>query len=118
MPSTIYDYFERACRRSLDDVGGVAGETVRDEDANCAAFRIELRAGRIAEVSYRCTSCTTLIALCEHLSELVTGLDARAVLDMQPETLLELHPEIPEAKRPAAALALKALQCAVTGADN
>jgi hypothetical protein len=110
---TIYDYFERAYRRSLEPV---AGEPVRDEDGNCVLFSVDLNAGRIAAVRYRCTTCTTLVALCEHLSDLAAGLDIAAVLSMQPETLLVLHPEIPEAKRPTAAFALTALQTAVQGA--
>jgi hypothetical protein len=107
---TIYDYFERACRRPL---APVAGEPIRDDEGNCAAFSIGFADGRVATVSYRCTTCATLIALCEHLSELVTGLDAASVLRMKPEVLLVLHPEVPESKRAAAAIALKALQNAL-----
>jgi NifU-like protein involved in Fe-S cluster formation len=107
---TLYDYFGRACRRTLEPV---AGEPVRDEDGNSAAFSVAMADGRVTHVSYRCTSCATLIALCEHLSELATGLDAVSVLNLQPEALVMLHPEIPEAKRPAAALAVEALQSAI-----
>ncbi|HET8550495.1 MAG TPA: hypothetical protein VFL57_20935 [Bryobacteraceae bacterium] len=110
---TVYDYFERAYRRSLDPV---AGEPVCDEHGNCAMFSVDVMAGRIAAVRYRCTVCITLVGLCQHLSELVTGLDAGAILEMQPDTLLGLHPEVPESKRPAALLALEALQSAVGGA--
>ena len=118
MPSTIYDYFERACRRSLEPLPGDTREPVRDEDGNCALFAVELKAGRIAAAAYRCTTCTTLVALCEHLSELVIGLEPRAVADLRPETLLALHMDIPEAKRPTAALALQALKSAVEGAEE
>jgi NifU-like protein involved in Fe-S cluster formation len=107
---TIYDYFERACRRSLEPV---AGEPARDDEGNCAIFSVAVTAGRITTANYRCTTCTTLVALCEHLSELVIGLNPPAALTMKPETLLVLHPEIPEAKRATAALALKALQSAI-----
>jgi NifU-like protein involved in Fe-S cluster formation len=115
VPSTIYDYFERACRRSLEPV---AGEPIIADDGNCAVFSVGITAGRVTAVSYKCTSCTTLIALCEHLAEFVIGLDTDAVLEMQPETLLELHPDIPQAKRPTSALALRALQSAVQGAND
>lgn len=108
---TIYDYFERAYRRRV--LEPIAGEGVRDAEGNCAIFSVGVTGGRITAVNYRCTTCTTLVALCERLSELVTGLDAAAVLTMQPEALLVLHPEIPESKHATAALALKALQSAL-----
>jgi NifU-like protein involved in Fe-S cluster formation len=112
---TIYDYFERACRRPLRAVDGAL---VRDVDGNCTVFSVRIDAGRIVELHYQSTTCTTLVALCEHLCELVKGLEARAVIEMQPETLLALHPEIPEPKRATAALALEALKSAVQRSDH
>ena len=117
MPTT-YEYFERACRRAHEPLRGRAGEQITGDDGNCAVFWIEARDGRITGAQYKCTTCSTLIALCEHLSELVIGLEPAAVLDMTEEQIIALHAGIPEAKLRTVALALGALKSAVQGANG
>jgi hypothetical protein len=97
----------------VEPLRGVSGAPVSDVDGNRAVFSVVFVSGRIAAVDFRCTTCTTLVALCEHLAELVIGLDAQAALGIQADTLLALHPDIPDARRPGAALALAALKSAV-----
>ncbi len=110
---TIYDYFQRACRKP--DAGAPAGpvNVIRADDGNCAGFQLELNEERIAGARYKCTTCVTLVALCEHLSELVVGMRADEAAEIRPELLLRLHPEMPEAKRDRAGLAVRALRAAL-----
>lgn len=109
---SICDYFQHACRRVPAGGGGIAGEVVYGEDGACAQFFLEIDQGGITAATYKCTSCVTLIALCEHVAELVAGGEDR----ITPERLLRLHPEIPPAKRERAALAVAALRAAMKGA--
>ena len=116
MSGTVYDYFLRACSRSVEALDGVQGERISDDNQNIAIFWIEVREGRVAAARYRATTCTTLIGVCERLSELVEGLELSEVLALTGERIFELHPEIPEAKRRSAKVALAALQSAAGSA--
>ena len=85
-----------------------------DEEGNSAVFRIATGPdGRIAAASYRCTTCFTLVALCEHLAELVSGETAAAAGSWTAERLLAFHHEVPAARQTRAALAVSAMQSAV-----
>jgi NifU-like protein involved in Fe-S cluster formation len=113
-----YDYFQRALRRPLEPLTGAVGRRVQDESGNAAQFAVELQDGRIVGVRYRCTSCTTLVAVSEHLAELAAGCTSDAMLAMSLDELLALHSGVPEAKRGSAALALHAFQSALEGATS
>ena len=113
MPA-IHDYFERACRRKSGPPAGYPGERCADAEGNSAVFWIEATPdGRIGAISYRCTTCFTLVALCEHLGEVVRGVTAAAAIAWTPQRVLALHPEVPASRRDRAALAAAALQSAV-----
>jgi len=105
---SLYDYFERALRRPLT---ALPPEAVwrRDEEGCIAAFRIRVECDRVVEVEYRSTTCATLLALCEHLTDLIPGMTAAEVLAYSSRSLLELHPEIPAARRTRADLVVRAL---------
>jgi hypothetical protein len=111
---TIYGYFRRAYRRSawgraLPD----AGPIVFGPDLNCALFSLEFDGACIVKAAYRCTTCVTLVAFCEHLSELVIGLRVEHVLRLEAEHLLYYHQEVPVERRDRALLAMNALKIAV-----
>lgn len=110
---TLTDFFERACRRERGTPFGMPGEPHLDPDGNSALFWLSLgKDRRIATVQYRCTTCFTLVALCEHLAELVRGVSPEAAAGWTPERLLSLHPEIPVYRRDRAKLAVAAMQSA------
>ena len=109
---SIYDYFQHACCRVPAGAGGFAGEVVQGEDGACAQFFLEIDRRGITTATYKCTSCVTLVALCEHVAELVAAGEER----ITPERLLRLHPEIPPSKRERAELAAEALRAAMKGA--
>jgi len=116
MGGTIHDYFRRALWKPgfAAPAGPAAPLSLRD--GNCAAFRLVIAGGRVASARYRCTSCVTLVALCEHLAEVVTGMPLEEAERLRPEHLLGLHPEIPDAKRDRAVLAVQAMRAALTAA--
>jgi hypothetical protein len=110
--ATLYDYFQRACRTPRN-TAGLPGERCFDDDGNSALFWIAASEdGRIEAVAYRCTTCFTLVGLCEHLAELAAGTTLRDPSGWTAERLLSLHPEIPGSRRDRAALAVAALQSA------
>jgi NifU-like protein involved in Fe-S cluster formation len=111
---TVQDYFERALRRAADPPSGIPGEPCFDRDGATAQFWISADAsGRIAAARYRCTTCMTLVALCEHLAELVEGKTVGAARSRTAERLLSLHREVPPVRQSRASLAISAMQSAV-----
>ena len=89
---STYDYFHRAFRQA---VGG-----------NCAIFWQDAP-------QYRCTPCVTLLAFCEHLSELAIGMPVEQAMRHNPDQLLALHPDVPQYKADRATLASEAFCSAV-----
>jgi hypothetical protein len=111
-PKTVYDYFWQAPRRSRKDETG-DGKLVFGANGNCAVFFLQAAEGRITEASFRCTSCFTLVAFCEHLSELAIGLSGIEARKLGPDRLVGLHPEVPSHLHNRAVLATAAFQEAV-----
>jgi hypothetical protein len=104
----VYDYFQRALRRPRSPLA--PGTVWRGDEEGCmAGFQIRLERGRIVGVEYRSTTCATLVALCEHLTELTRGMTVAEALNYSPQNLLALHPEIPAGRRARADLAVRAL---------
>jgi NifU-like protein involved in Fe-S cluster formation len=109
----VYYYFQRACEREIVPLLGLPGDKTVDEDGNSVVFWIDSSNGRIAGVYYRCTTCFTLLALCEHVAELVTGMDIESARAFTPDQVLALHPEIPPERHYRATLAITALRSAL-----
>ena len=113
MGLSVYDYFQRAMRHTMATPNGLCGELVASSDGNSALFYIEAELGWITRASYRCTSCMTLVALCEHAAELVSGTRLQSAAAITGEALLALHPEIPVMRQDRANLAASALLSAI-----
>ncbi|HXY09858.1 MAG TPA: iron-sulfur cluster assembly scaffold protein [Terriglobales bacterium] len=110
---TIYDYFHQALRNSQNTLRDVPRELVSDNDGNCVAFEVSEEAGRIREVRFKCTTCFTLVALCEHIVELACGMTISKAREIDREFLLELHPEVPPQLADRASLASQAFRAAL-----
>lgn len=89
-----------------------------DEEGNRAAFALQLAGAMVQGAEYRCTTCVTLVALCEHLRQAVIGATLPSASRWTAGTLIHLHPEIPECRHNRAHLAIRALHCAVQAARN
>jgi hypothetical protein len=112
--ATVYDYFRRACRRDPEQLSGIAGEKCIDSEGNSAVFSLEpSSSGVIESAQYRCTTCFTLVALCERLADELTGSSVADAASWTAERLLSLHPEIPAMRHDRAMLAVTAVQSAV-----
>jgi NifU-like protein involved in Fe-S cluster formation len=109
----VRDLFEHAMRRGRVPAAGEFAEAVCDAEGNRAAFRVVLDSDRIRSASYRCTTCVTLVALCEYLVGILPGMNLAAARDLTPQMLLAALPEIPTGRRGRAELVLRALRAAV-----
>ena len=112
MQRDVYHYFQQACRRKLQSQLEPK-RFVQDGDATAGfAVRIGPR-GCIDDVEYRCTTCMTLIALCEHVAEEVRGVTPDRARNLTAAGILDCHPEIPSSRRSRALLATAAIQAAL-----
>jgi hypothetical protein len=111
----IHHYFQRALRRLASGTGtdGFNAGLVRSADGLCAGFIIEASGPRIVRADYRCTTCATLVGLCEHLVEAAAGVPASEAAAMDAEWLLARHPEVPPGRRDRAGLAAAAFRAAL-----
>jgi hypothetical protein len=112
MRRDVYYYFQQACRREVQPMPSrIQFET--NDDAR-AAFVLGIGAlERIESVEYRCTTCVTLVALCEHLAQELRGSTIQQARSFTAERLLTLHPEIPSVRSSRAQLALAAVRAAL-----
>lgn len=111
MRHDVYHYFQQACRRSIAPVEPL--HWVQDDDAK-AGFVLQVGPrGDVVAVEYRCTTCMTLVGLCEHLAELLRGGAVKQVCELSAGELLSRHPEIPPARRARANLAVAAARAAI-----
>jgi hypothetical protein len=110
---STYEYFQRAFRRGALKLTGQPGEMILGEDGNCAVFWLDASAGRIASAQYRCTTCATLVAFCEHLAELVMGMELTKAYEYDADRLLSLHTDVPKSHGDRAKLAMEAFRSAV-----
>lgn len=109
----VYHYFQRACERATVTHVGLSGEKVVDEDGNSVVFWVDSVEGCVLSTGYRCTTCFTLVALCEHIAGLLPGMDIEVARAFAPAQLLALHPEIPPERHHRATLAIAALRSAL-----
>ena len=109
---TIHDYFQRACQRKLELFSGVPGERCQGPDGNSARFWLHIERGRIAGAQFQCTTCCTLVGLCEHAIDLLSGMTLADAERCTPRRLLVLHPEVPAMRHDLATLVAEAIRSA------
>jgi hypothetical protein len=111
MRRDVYYYFQKAYRRQLQQTSSF--RFLADDDAQ-AAFVVRLASpDTIAAVEYRCTTCMTLVAVCEHIAEELQGSTLTRAKTVTAERILEQHPEIPKSRHSRAHLAAAAAQAAL-----
>jgi NifU-like protein involved in Fe-S cluster formation len=112
MRRDVYHYFQQACRRRLQAVPSPL-RPVTQGDAEAAFVLNVVGPGRIQSVEYRCTTCMTLVALCEHVAECLQGATVEEAKALTAEYILELHPEVPPNRHARAHLAIAAARAAM-----
>ena len=115
---TVSELFERGFRRNRAEPLALEGETVADAEGNSARFSVALNGGRIAEIRFRASSCTTLIAYSEALAELLEGFDAAMAAQYAPQDLVAALPGVHPLKQSRAVLAVAALRAALLAAQS
>ena len=115
---TVAELFERGFRRSRAVPLGIEGEAVADAEGNNARFSIALDGAKLAEIRFRASSCTTLIAYSEALAELLPGLDAGLAAQFTPAELVTALPGVPALKQNRAVLAVAAFRAALLAAQS
>lgn len=112
MRRDVHYYFQKACRRQLRPLTAPI-RFIADRDMQ-AGFALQLgTAQQIDLIEYRCTTCMTLVALCEHLAEELNGSTVADARSLTPERMLALHPEIPDSRSSRALLAVAAVHAAL-----
>ena len=109
---TIHDYFQRACQRKLEPFTGVPGEQCLGPDGNSARFWLHVDRNRIADAQFQCTTCCTLVGLCEHATELLSAMTLADAERCTARRLLVLHPEVPAMRFDRATLVAEAIRSA------
>lgn len=115
---TIHDYFTEAYGRTAGRIPPGGAAAVHSEDGLQASFSLSGCNGRIGSVQYACSTCVTLVGLCEHLSRVVVGMKPDDAHALTPEALLRWHPEIPRERHGRARLAITALRSGLAAMDN
>jgi NifU-like protein involved in Fe-S cluster formation len=110
---TVADLFERGYRRNRAEPFAIEGDTVADAEGNQARFSVALEAGRIGEIRFRASSCTTLIAYSEALNELLSGLRPDMAAQYAPQDLVAALHGVHPLKQNRAVLAVAALRAAL-----
>lgn len=116
---SVIDYLERGLRRKLQNALPIVGEVRRDPDGRQVQFSLRLDGRAIQCVSFKSSSCVTLIAYCEVIAEWATGLTIEAAMRLRPKQVTAALPYVPPYKRelalPATAALLSAVQEAAEG---
>ena len=112
MTATVYESVSRAFRRKADSPRGAPGELVFDPDGLSVRFYVGASEESIHALDYRCSSCATLMAVCEQLTDLAAGMTVRQAMNLTPDDLLALYPDLPS-MGDRAALAVAAFRSAI-----
>ena len=92
MRCDVHYYFQQAFHRPLQPNSSPL-RFVSDGDV-AAAFLVRIEPpDTIGAVEYRCTTCMTLVAVCEHIAEEIRGSTVALARTLTAERILEQHPE-------------------------
>ena len=115
---TVADLFERGFRRNRTAPFAIEGGAIADVEGNSARFSVTLDGTKLADLRFRVSSCTTLIAYSEALAQLLRGLDAGLAAQFTPRELVAALPGVPALKQNRAVLAIAALRAALVAAHT
>jgi hypothetical protein len=113
---SVLDYFDRGLRRSRQATFPVVGDVIQGPNRLSARYDLRVEDGSIRGVSFKASTCVTLVAYCELLAEWATGKSLRDAMLIDPGELADGLAGVPVMKRDRAMLAARALQSALAAA--
>jgi NifU-like protein involved in Fe-S cluster formation len=91
---------------------------VNDAEGNGAQFSIEIEGDTLVDARFHVSSCTTLIAYCEAIAELIPGFSTEIAGHFTPTELVAALPGVPALKQNRAVLAIAAFRAALHAAHR
>lgn len=113
---TVSELFERGFRRKRQAPLAIEGEPVKDADGNMAQFSLDIKDDTLVDARFCASSCTTLIAYCEAIAEIVPGFSTEIAAHITPSELVAALPGVPALKQNRAVLAIAAFRAALLAA--
>ncbi len=115
---TVSDLFDRGYKRNRLPPFAIEGAALHGENDLSARFSLGLKNGMIESVRFHASTCITLIAYCELLTELAAGKYLRDAVRISEEELAAVLSDVPAMKRDRAPLALNAFRAALAAASR
>ena len=115
---TVSELVERGFRRRRAPPLPIEGPACGDAEGNTARFSLAVGDGAIGTVSFRASSCATLIAYCEFIAEAVEGFRLDLARELTTADLVARLPGVPALKRERAILAVAAFRAALLEAGR
>lgn len=115
---TVKDCFTQGKERMRAPMLPIQGRPARAASGLTVQFSLRAHQDRLEAVSFRASSCVTLVAYCELLSEWATGNSREEALELQAAELIAALPEVPLHKHDRAHLAIAALRAALDQAKG
>lgn len=112
----VSDLFDRGYRRNRLIPFTLEGAELRDTNDLSARFSLDLAGGAIKGIRFRVSTCITLIAYCELITELAAGKSAREAAALSESELVAALPDVHAMKRDRASLAINAFRAALAAA--
>jgi hypothetical protein len=110
---TVSELFERGYRRNRAAPLPIEGAPCIDAEANSARFSLDALDGKIISVGFHATTCTTLIAYCEYIAEIVPSFRLEIAKELTAAQLVASIPGVPPLKQSRAVLAIAAFRAAL-----
>jgi NifU-like protein involved in Fe-S cluster formation len=114
---TVAELFERGYRRNRLEPLPHQGDAIADAEGNSTRFSVAFADGKLADAHFQATACTTLIAYCEAITELLAGFSTEMAGQFSSRDLVAALPGVPALKQDRAVLAIAAFRSALLVAD-
>lgn len=110
---TVYDCFDRGRLTAGAQPLATRGQAISLPNRCYARFSLTHDANLLTGLRFQASSCTTLIACCQAITELYQGATLTQAAALDATTLLHQLPGVPAAKQDRALLAVAALRSAL-----
>jgi hypothetical protein len=113
---TVSELFERGYRRNRAAPLPIEGAPCIDAEDNSARFSLDALDGKIISVGFHATTCTTLIAYCEYIAEVLPSFRLEIAKELTAAQLVASVSGVPSLKQNRAVLAIAAFRASLAAA--